>query len=111
MRKMPSLSETIWSYKVGGPLLFWHLQRWVTTLKHQVYYALFDITKSLRLKNEKWMPTFQRSEFLTASFWWSLQEVMNTSDSNTEYTYKEPEVQTTSSWSPAPLNLMVHAGW
>jgi len=76
-----------------------------------VYYSLFDIIKSLRLKNEKWMLIFQGSEFLTASFWWSLQEVMNTSDSNTEYTYKEPEVQTTPSWSPAPLNLMVHAGW
>jgi len=75
-----------------------------------LYYSLFDITKSLRSKNEKWMPTFQEGEFLTASSSWSLQEVMNTSDSNTEYTYKEPEVQTTSSWSPAPLNLMVHAG-
>ena len=61
-----------------------------------VYYTLFDITKSLRLKNETWMPTFQEGEFLTASFWWSFQE-MNISDSNTEYTYKEPEVQTTSS--------------
>ena len=61
-----------------------------------VYYSLFDITKSLRSKNEKWMPTFQEGEFLTASFWWSFQE-MNISDSNTEYTYKEPEVQTTSS--------------
>ena len=58
---------------------------WYWYFEVPTFYCTFsDAPKSLRLKDGKWMPTFQESEFLTASSLWSSREVMNISDSDIE---------------------------